>query len=534
MDFFAFLALFLGTIVAKLTFPIIPIELVIFFITISITYLITRLCGDGGDWKRLLQALVEPTAPPPAGTLAPPRTFYRAALEGSLDWMDEWLNPEAWERGDPKTHLTRAWGWRLYDKCLLLSLLYPLIFVIGQWAVSAEGVPGLIGSFVILAADATQGQRIFTAVWLILLFGYLSQRQRLTARLQSVFEGFAAVPLFGRWCVKNAKDLADLVFLAGAGAFAVAVAGAFAGAFAFAFAFAGAVAGAFAVAFAVAGAVAGAFAFAFAFAFAVAVAFAGAFAVAVAGAFAFAVVLLMVFGFGWLHKRRPILAYCLLIPAALSLYALLLANFDLNARATSLILFLGLLPLVNAQFDFLSVTATRHLLRRGLASETALGQFLWGLFDVVVGGICFFLLCLTAVTVAHAANLLSGDPVIDLNAVFTNPAAHIWLFITFLTTLLPTFLHFILALFSTAIAVCWPEWLRKTCAEQLEAHHVNGKPAAVAMRAHIAIALTAGASTAICVFLARLLWAGLGHLHLAGDFILHACAGWYDLLSKLG
>ena len=237
--------------------------------------------------------------------------------------------------------------------------------------------------------------------------------------------------------------------------------------------------------------------------------------------------------FNWLQKRNLIFAYFFVILFSLFIYAVLLSKTYIEVGTLFLILFFGLLPLVNAQFDFLSATATRALLRQGLTGGRR-WQFFCGFWDVAVGLICFFLLCLTAVAVAHAANLLSGDTIIDLNAVFKNPQAHIWLFVTFLTTLLPTFLHFILALFSTAITVCWPGALRHKCAAQLYAHHVNDQPAAVAMRAHILIALTAGACTALCVLIARLLWIAFGHVHLAGDFILRACAGWYDVLLKLG
>lgn len=194
MDFFAFLALILGTIVAKLTFPVIPLELVVFFIAVSVSYLVTRLCGDGGDWQRLLKGLVEPATPPPAGTLAPPYSFYRATLGGILDWFDERLNPEA-KNTEPETSLRRAWGWRLYDKCLLLSLLYPLIFVIGQWAMSPQGTAGLIGVIPVLPSGATELKRIITVLWLILLFAYLSQKQKIIDKLDKNLHNIKIIQL---------------------------------------------------------------------------------------------------------------------------------------------------------------------------------------------------------------------------------------------------------------------------------------------------------------------------------------------------
>ncbi len=514
MDFIAVLALIITTIGVKAATPSLPLEVATLFITTGIAYLVTSLYSDGDGLKVLRQALVEPSKQPPAGTLAPPRTFYRAALKGALDWVDERLNPEAIKRGDPKTALSRAWGWRLYDKCLLVSLLYPLLFVIGQWTVSPQGIPGLIGGIEILAADATQTNRALIAVGLIFLATYFLNKSKILTILKNLSSFFYLI------FVTIALLLASIISIILSNFFISAMP-------------------------------------VFNLICFIAVSrriyrFNGAYSVLLSIfiitvvsitpydtssilslIFLIATMLFTLNSLKWLHKRHPETAYCIFVPLALAFYGILLTNIDLNANATSLTLFLGLLPLVNAQFDFLSITATRNLLRRGLASESPSGQFLWGLFDVVVGLILFFLLCLTAISLAHTVNLLSGNTVIDLNAVFTNPAAHMWLFITFLTTLLPTFLHFILALFSTVIALCWPEKLRNTCAAQLYEHHTNGKPAIVAMRAHIMIALTAGACTALCVFLTRLLWTGLDRLHLAGGFILRACHGWHDLLLSL-
>lgn len=487
---------FMALVALIVTFVTLPIEMTLGLSVAALVYIGVEMFGEGEDWRQVVRVVERA-----------PQGFYREALGGALDWIDRRLNPEAVERGDAATALSRAGGWRLYDRCLVLALVYPLVFVVGQWAVSDMGVPWRIGDFDVLPAEMSRWGRVGTVIALVVLTVYILCQKYVTARLQSVFESFGAGPSIS-------EMLAFLVWLAVA--VAGAVAGAIAGAIAIAFAFAGA----FAVAGAVAFAVAGAFAFAGVFAFA----FAGAGVGTVAVAFAVAVMV----GFEHIHARRPVLACILLMILMAVAYTAVLIFGDFDDEFTrTLILFYGLLPLINAQFDFLSATATRHMLRRGLVG----GQFWHGVWDALIGVILFAMLCFTATALAVGANRLSGETLVDLAAVFGRPQDHLWLFAAFLTTLLPTFLHGVLAVFSLALA--WPGPLRRWYAEKIRAHHMAGASLGEARMAHLSIAMVAGGAVAVCVLVCRTLWfiaEDIGHL---GTFLLHGCEGLARMLGGL-
>ena len=463
---------FLALIVVLTAASHLPIELTIGIAVAALAFIAVEAFGDGDDWRRVVRLLENS-----------PQSLYKSLLGKVLDYFDGALTPEAVARRDPPTALSRAFGWRLYDRCLLLALLYPLIFVFVQWGVGEAGAPGRIGDFDVLPAEMSRFGRIATLTALALLTAYFLCQKYLMARLQSIFESFGAGPSLS-------EILAFLVWLLGA--LGGAVAFAFAGAFTFAVALGGA------------GAVAGAF------------------AGAVAGAVA------VMEGFERIHKRRPVLAYILLIGIAVAGYAATLIYGDFsNDLARTTILFLGLLTLVNAQFDFLSIAATRHMLRRGLES----GQLRHGVGDAAIGGIVFVLLCFTATAVAVLANRLSGDTLIDLAAVFRAPQDHLWLFAAFLTTLLPTFLHGVLAVFSIALTAPVP--ICRWCAEKIRAHHEDGASLADIRLAHISIALTAGVATMLCALVARLLWIAVQDIGHLGTFLLDACEGLARMLGGL-
>jgi hypothetical protein len=183
----------------------------------------------------------------------------------------------------------------------------------------------------------------------------------------SVAFAFARAVVFavaGSAVVAGAVAVAYAVANAGAFAFTVAVASGVAGAVAVV-AFAGAGAFAFALVVTVAGTVAGAVAFVFAVTFGVAgagpLAFAGAGAIAFAAAVAGAVMVLSVTA---IKQRWQGLFLALFLPAMI--VACLGAAELLSVKAGPLLLFLGLLTLLNAPFDWASLGLTRALLRRGL------------------------------------------------------------------------------------------------------------------------------------------------------------------------
>ncbi len=324
---------------------------------------------------------------------------------------------------------------RLYDRALLLAVVYPLALLIGIWIVSGDA--GRLGAFTVLPEAAFFWDRAMALGLFALLTSSLIARNLAAASRHRVVQQAAGwLPLI---TVAGAVAVAVAGAVAGevAVAFAVAFAGAFAGAVA------GEVAGAFAVAvafaFAVAGAFAGAFAFAFAGAFAVAVAF------AVAGAFAFVVLLEHLDGKGKQRWARLLLS--LSLPALWAALLIGLPWHEVPGGPRSLFLFLGVFPLVNAVFDLLSYAATLSLMRLGLRRWHPI---VTGLLDLLIACGLFLLLGLCLTALLSAMNAISGVRLIDLGAVFAGawhtPESYLWLFFMLFSTILPTAIHAGLAL----------------------------------------------------------------------------------------
>ena len=191
---------------------------------------------------------------------------------------------------------------------------------------------------------------------------------------------------------------------------------------------------------------------------AVALAAAGAFAVASEGAVAVAVATLT-------RRGRPALALVLLYAGLAGLLALaLLAGSRLGwpDEARGVWLFLGVLPLVNAVFDFVSYGLTFALVRCGLRWKGA-WPVLFGLADLAVAAILFTGLGAALVTVAAGANALAGTEVFPLHPLFdglrgvpgaeTGPQDYWWLYAMVFSTLLPTLAHLTLAAASLTAVV---------------------------------------------------------------------------------
>ncbi|MEL6335310.1 MAG: hypothetical protein AAFQ88_01565 [Pseudomonadota bacterium] len=132
-----------------------------------------------------------------------------------------------------------------------------------------------------------------------------------------------------------------------------------------------------------------------------------------------------------------------------------------------MLLFLGLLPLLNGIADFLSVGLTRYLLRRSLTTSGPSQYWQW-LWDLVGGLVILALLGSAIVTLGHWIRLADGQPILDvagtLRGLETRPQDYRWLILGAATTLLPTLLHALLlplalgvTLASRALATFAPE-----------------------------------------------------------------------------
>ena len=348
---------------------------------------------------------------------------YRQLYAAVVLWPLRWL----WRRvARPVPH--GAWPLRytltpsLFDAALLIAFVYPIAVLIGPWLV--------VGMDVTLGGEILQPG---TATW------YEIWPER------AVVLGQIAILIAGFWLRNLAKssrrrvfeEVADWILIA---ALAVAVA--------VAVAFALAAASTLAVALALAAASTLAFAFAFAFALAFAYAFAVALAFAFAFAFAVAVAFDWMWGKGW-HRR----ARALLVLAWASAVITVARVADLSALGEAerlFILFLAVLPMLNALFDTLSYAVTLALLRWGVRSRHPAAGVLAGLLDLAFALVLFALLTAAVTALVAGMNRISGGLWLDLDGLLvglkTAPSEHLWVFLMIGSTLLPTLLHLLAAL----------------------------------------------------------------------------------------
>ncbi|MEM7498447.1 MAG: hypothetical protein AAF371_10710 [Pseudomonadota bacterium] len=122
--------------------------------------------------------------------------------------------------------------------------------------------------------------------------------------------------------------------------------------------------------------------------------------------------------------------------------------------ASSVVAFYAVLPLCNAAFDFLSVGVTRYALRHALEAP----RLTWviALLDLLAAAALFLGLKITAVLLLLGFNMAAGGGptagLVDLPTLLDdiegNPHAYWWLYLGFMTTLLPTFFHVFVGLWS--------------------------------------------------------------------------------------
>lgn len=437
------------------------------------------------------------------------RHLYRHLITRALDAVSDFLG--RWEmrlrrgRGWHETEIMERnrlpWSWGLLDFALLLAVAYPIVSLIGQWAILGEGK---FGSLTVLP------QTDWDDRWLpLILLGcsLISCLWAVTSNFRWLRTLFIPAIFFYVWFGEELKEYALPVAPAVESSGVLPIFSfpipppvfvvAFATAFAFVFASALSAAGVFAVAFAVAfvaaatpaitiGPIAGAavaFGFPVALAVVLAVAFAGDQARSMPER----------------KMNRPSLG--LLSWLSVLFIILLITAVRLQPTAqipikeiSAILLFLGLLPLLNAVADFASSGLTRHFLARGV--EGHLGWF--GLVDLLAGVATFFALGFAMIGTVALVKAMGGPELINLfvllgppgipNAILTDPHAYWWLYLTFLSTLLPTVLHGFIATF--AFGLMWPERLRMWLATSLESgSYVAGRPACLALAVLIALSV---------------------------------------------
>ena len=123
-----------------------------------------------------------------------------------------------------------------------------------------------------------------------------------------------------------------------------------------------------------------------------------------------------------------------------------------NEASKLFLIFLGLLPLINSVFDWLSLAVTRSLLKHVASHSEATSHIaLNAVFGLALGVVLLAVLAMTITAALQTMDLLSvsggGQELFDiagvLHRVHTNPAdpAVWWVYFTLFSTLLPTLAH---------------------------------------------------------------------------------------------
>ena len=123
-----------------------------------------------------------------------------------------------------------------------------------------------------------------------------------------------------------------------------------------------------------------------------------------------------------------------------------------------LFLFFGFLPIVNALFDWLSVSITRTLLKKSKSRGVWIGA-IYGVFDFVLAVVCLMGLLLALVYMIWGLNGITqwfgGINFYDLDGFFRgvtcdpfNPR-YLWVYAMFFSTMAPSLIHLLLALLSS-------------------------------------------------------------------------------------
>ena len=368
---------------------------------------------------------------------------YRSVMRRGLDWLDSRLSAHEAPQGPAQ----KAWSFGLLNATMALALAYPILAITIQWLC---GSAIDFGGQEVMAASPPQA-RIFTAVWLgssvlVYLFaGASKSRWRWTLVILATGILLLGLIFADGFAVPGNIAVAGTVAVASVGAGTVAVA------------FTGPVAGAFA------GAVAGVGAVAFVAPVLVAATSAG----TVAGAEE--------------RSSRPMarrLLFCGVLVALLIVAIKMPDDFGAGQRnqAVFFMLTMGVLPLVNAVFDFASVGLTRYLLRLGLEQKRAAWR---AVLDGLGGIAIFFALGCTLIAFVTFVVPADGVPLVELKQLFADmrraPGDYIWLMVTLFSTLIPTLLHLSVAVLTLGLQ--YPAPLRNFVAGLLERGEQSGQAA---------------------------------------------------------
>ncbi|CUH99813.1 hypothetical protein [Leisingera aquaemixtae] len=447
------------------------------------------------------------------------RTLYDTVLTANLPYLQRFFQTA---EPDPKAGflqlLRSTFTFGLLLRSLLFAVIYPVALLLLHWGLS--GGSGRLGEIVLIPA-ADPAWKGYATIGLMALFVSIVSLSKWASASPERF--VRSVP--GWLTLVGLALLLSILLLLNLPIAAAAFAGALAIAIALAATLATALAAAIAITFATAAALAYATAFtlATAAAAAFATAFATAFAATIAIAFALATLKLKKNDRG---KAAAILAVA--APAAAICASVFWLPWetlgDKAGRTTSIFMFLGVLPLINALFDAISYGVTLVLTQRGLHGWPVL----YAVLDALLALTLFLGLGATLVYVVAIIESITGIGWVDLNGLLRNAGnvqQYWWLYAMLFSTALPTFYHLGLAAVSLQCFV--PLRWRRGLAAAIDAAHTGSVPGGVAAVLGLAALWSATWAAAVLALLG-LAWVslkfGVGHLLLLYRDILEQLA----------
>ena len=396
---------------------------------------------DSVSWKRINGWLIQDSW----------ANRYRDTLGKILVWIDERLSLTIEERVDltPMRHLNAAWSFKLLRLSVLLSLTYPMITLLLQWSITGSTVS--LGSVELLPAAESLTVRFFvlfcTMISIFLIYFY----RLFFLKYADVFFALSLINIMFNFLIIFLQSrnydgpMIDVVFFL---AFMPIVF----------FLFLSILSISSVIIFELT------FIFYFSYSFALASGYWKALPFVFVAAL---LIFLLQREWAKTHKQKTL---------SLLLYIFVLLGSLITAMRFGLpdpwghpefriILFLGFLPMLNSIADFFSVGLTRYCLKRGLNGVA----WKWAVYDLLGALFAFLILIISFAFISQwvswpgftdsfdrnplPARALLFDFQNTLVDVRTHPADYWWLYITFLTTLLPTALHASVAIL--AIGLSW-------------------------------------------------------------------------------
>lgn len=375
---------------------------------------------------------------------------YARLVEKFVDWIDHFFD------GPPEKRADRAplWTASSYDRCLMLALIYPLICVFVVWAISGETGPveealrfsavSVPKRSLLLVLVASTGLAFYFALTSEKIFAWVVFSASIIAvfivtkfvghgSVLNPFTGsvalFGAVAFSGAVALSGGIAITSISHIVSVGALFVASVSVINAAFLVCSPYSSDVAN---------------------------------FPIRLAVSISVSIAIYYIDRLMYARGKRTffLIASSILTVAACVVGAWTLPQFSGWRDGGPLLLFFGLLTMVNAPFDWTSLGLTRFLLRRGL-DRGGVWPYFYAVVDAVAGSMLITVLAV-ALTVAidgfnSVAVLRGGDaarilpPMRDyLAALRVNPSAYEywWLYVTILTTLLPSVINLFLAGFA--------------------------------------------------------------------------------------